>query len=146
MSQEEHKIKIRHAHTQGGGDDGEDLKNCYFLPTNEGNSYVFFDRTGTPIATTPMPIHSKGSFTFKLSGHSFEWRIPNPDLGSEPFQIDEGVSPVTVSGSWRNDDTLRAASHPSPGSDPTGESGTFAGQAGQPVDPEDKDAAAAAKA
>ena len=151
MAQDTDKIKIKTANTQGGGNDGNVLKNCYFLPTNQSGKYIFFDSTGTPIVTNPMPIPvplaTGTSFTFQLPGSNVNWWIPNPATGSEAFSITGTGSSASTSGSWANDDNgsaLRAASDPSLGSDPTGESGTFQGQSGQ--DPEAEDAASAAKA
>lgn len=148
MSQEANKIKIK---TTNGGNDGNDLKNCYFLPTNQPNSYVFFDSTGTPIVTTPMPIvvplASGTSVTFQLN--NFNWWIPNPAAGSEAFQVNGTGPTATASGSWANNDggtPPRAGIDPSLGDDGTGESGTFQAQAGQQVDPEGEEAASAAKA
>lgn len=149
MSQESDKIKIRTATTNPPGSDGNDLKNCYFLPTNRTNNYILFDSTGTPLVTSIMPIPASlptgTSFTFQLAG--FTWWIPNPLAGSEAFSITGTGSQASTSGSWYNNDTgtLRAAIDPSLGGDPTGESGTFQGQAGQVVDAEE-DAASAAKA
>jgi len=151
MAHETDKIKIKTANTQGNGNDGNLLKNCYFLPTNQTGKYIFFDSTGTPIVTSIMPVPATlptGSvFTFQLPQlANVTWWIPNPAPGSEAFSISGSGSQATTSGSWFNNDNsaLRAASDPSLGSDPTGESGTFQGQSGQ--DPEAEDAASAAKA
>ncbi|HSE19265.1 MAG TPA: hypothetical protein VLB46_19540 [Pyrinomonadaceae bacterium] len=145
MAQDTDKIKIKTANTQGGGNDGNDLKNCYFLPTNQTGKYVFFDSTGTPIVTSlmpiPVPLPANTQFTFQLPGNSFTWWIPNPAAGSEAFSITGTGSTATTSGSWANNDGSQLTE--SVGSDPTGESGTFQGQAGQ--DPEAEDAAYAAK-
>ncbi|MEN3329306.1 MAG: hypothetical protein V7638_4113 [Acidobacteriota bacterium] len=151
MSQETDKIKIKTANNQGNGNDGNLLKHCYFLPTNRPSQYIFFDSTGTPIVTSLMPLPATLSnglfFTFQLPQlPNVTWSIPNPAPGSEPFSISGSGSQASTSGSWLNNDNvaLRAASDPSLGSDPTGESGTFQGQSGQ--DPEAEDAASAAKA
>ena len=149
MAQDTDKIKIKTANTQGNGDDGNLLKNCYFLQTNQTGKYIFFDSTGTPVVTSIMPLPATlpngTSFTFQLPQlPNFTWSIPNPAPGSEPFSINSTSSPASTSGSWSNSDNrvLRADSHPS--GDPTGESGTFQGQSG--ADPEAEDAASAAKA
>lgn len=151
MAQDTDKIKIKTANTVGGGNDGNDLKNCYFLPTNQTGKYIMFDSTGTPLVTSimpiPVPLPTGSSFTFQLPQlANVTWWIPNPLAGSEAFSITGTGSQASTSGSWLNNDTgtLTVASDPSVGSDPTGESGTFQGQSGQ--DPEAEDAASAAKA
>ena len=152
MSQESDKIKIKTATTNPPGTDGDNLKNCYFLPTNYTGKYILFDSTGTPLVTSIMPIPGTlptgTSFTFQLGPYT--WWIPNPLAGSEAFSITGTGSSAAVTGSWYNNDTsghvLRADNDPSVGGDPTGESGTFQGQAGQVVDAEAEDAASAAKA
>lgn len=153
MAQDTDKIKIKTANTQGNGTDGNLLKGCYFLQTNQTGKYVFFDSTGTPLATSLMPVPGSlptGSvFTFQLPQlPNVTWWIPNPAPGSEAFSITPGTGsqPSSTSGSWFNNDTssVSAVSDPSLGGDPTGESGTFQGQSGQ--DPEAEDAASAAKA
>jgi hypothetical protein len=153
MSQKANKIKFITVNTSGGGNDGNDLKNCYFLPTNQTGKYVFFDNTGLPLVTTPMPVVAGSPFTFVLN--SFNWTIPNPAANSQAFVISGTGATATASGSWSNDDdgtaTASVGYHPTPslGDDGTGESGTFQAQAGQQVDPEDpegEDAARAAKA
>jgi hypothetical protein len=155
MSQETDKIKIKTTHTHGGGNDGNDLKNCYFLPTNVDGQYVFFDPTGLPIVTNPMPLIKDLPFTFNLPGDNLTWRIPNPAPNSEAFSIKGRGPSATAKGSWANSEdgavtaSVRDHHTPSLGIDPTGESGTFQAAAGQTMDPEDpegEDAAHAAKA
>jgi hypothetical protein len=148
MSQKANKIKIHNAPNLSPGNDGNnDLKNCYFLPTNVDEQYVFFDPTGVPIVTTPIPAVNGSSFTCNLPGDTLKWTIT--------FRVSGTGPKATANGLWSNEpsqqQTASASNRhtPSLGDDPTGENGTFQAAAGQTLDPEDpdgEDAAHAAKA
>lgn len=128
------KIKI----TASGGKDAADFTDCYFLPTSVAGKYVLFGKNDLPIVTNPMPVTSGTTFQF-VGADTFTWTIPDPQNPTVPFAISGAESTGTASGSWRNTDTSL-----SPEDDSNGESGTFQAQAG--LDPEEEEAASAAKA
>ena len=131
------KIKI----TATGGNDAADFTDCYFLPTNVSGKYILFGKDDLPIVTTPMPVTTNTTFTF-VGADTFTWTVPDPNNPSDPFAISGSGSTATASGSWRNTDPNLTAE---PGSDPTGESGTFQATANFEEGSEEE-AASAAKA
>ena len=139
MSQDANKIKFNLVtNNPGSGTDSNDLKNCYLLPTNQSNQYVFFNSDDLPLVTSPMPVVGGSAFSFSLDGYT--WYIPDPQNTTNGFVITGTGAQARASGTWRNNDTSGHALT----DDPNGESGTFQAAAGGTVEPEDT--ASAAKA
>lgn len=111
---EHRKIKID---TVSGGHDKDELKQCYFYPTEENGVYIFCNKLDETLATG---ISSDKPFHFHHDGHL--WKIPNPMPGAEPFLIDRRQA----SGSWWNDAPSRENE----------EGGTFTAQASGGADEE----------
>ena len=85
---------------EGTGRSGNDLKRCYFLPTDMDRFYNFFDEHGSTLATG---VSSGTPFPFLLHGHA--WTITLGD-----------ITHFVASGSWNNN-----APAPSGGSAPDAE-------------------------
>ncbi len=110
-----------------GGNDRDDLKNCYFEATSNGVYNLYSQNNGT-LATD---IVSGSSFQFTLD--NLIWTIPNPADPAHPFVIE----PRRAHGSW----VINGISLPGPPEEGDGESGTFQAQAGGSGDPEETSAA-----
>ena len=113
------KIKITDVE---GGNDRDDLKNCYFQPVSAG-VYNLYAQDNTLLASE---ITSGSSFQFTLQ--DLIWTIPNPANVANPFVID----PKRASGSW----IINGPASPLP--EEGDESGTFQAQAGGSGDPEEE--------
>lgn len=111
-----------------GGKDKSELSGCYFLPTTTPGIYTFYSKNNQPLMNN---IFNHCTFSFILPGDTYNWTVPNPAPGSEPFSINN----ETASGSWFNTDPSLANE----------EGGTFTAQASGGVD-EDEESASSATA
>jgi hypothetical protein len=105
-----------------GNADKDKLKDCYFYPTTTDGVYLFCSKHDETLATG---VRNDGEFSFHHD--KFDWKIPNPKPGSEPFHISDGHA----RGSWHNNAPQFAQE----------EGGTFTAQATGGGVPEDASAA-----
>ena len=97
-----------------GGDDGNDLIDCYFQEVDSTNTFNLYQSDGTQITTyvdtAAQPVANGDEFTFSYNG--LNWSVTD-------FLISE--TDLTASGEW-------SASPGTIGDDP--ETGTFQAQGG----------------
>ena len=114
------QIPIKKVHTDNGGDDGNDLLNCYFEEVDgDPKHFNFYEEDGTQIITKVdgivSPVSKHVDFTFELDG--LFWTVTN-------FHISEGN--LDARGHWS------ASDKPPDGGEEDGtETGTFQAQGGK---------------